>query len=118
MIENFEQLGISITYDLVLQVESLLRRNLREQFKEDNIACPPQLRKGIFAVGTIDNLDHNHSSTTAQGSFYDTAENIIQHPTIENPGEIRQIRFSTNTSIKEANLLQYYNSNNQQKSYH
>ena len=27
VIENFKQFGISITYDLVLQLESLLRRN-------------------------------------------------------------------------------------------
>ena len=107
-IENYEQLGIRITYDLVLQAEHLLKRNLCEQFKEDNIACQPQLRKEIFAVGATDNLDHNPFSTAGQGSFHDTAETTIQHPAIENPGEIRPIQFSTKPSLKEADLTEYY----------
>ena len=107
-IENYAQLGICITYDLVLQLEYFLKRNLCEQFKEDNIACQPQLRKEIFAFGATDNLDHNPFSTAAQGSFHDTAETTIQHPNIENPGEIRPIQFSTKPSLKEADLIEYY----------
>ena len=60
-----------------------------------------------YAVGDTDNLDHNPFSTTAQGSFHDTAEAMIEHPTIENPGEIRLIQFSTNPSLKEADLTEY-----------
>ena len=107
-IENYAQLGIRITYDLVLQLEYFLKRNLGEQFKEDNIACQSQLRKEIFAFGATDNLDHNPFSTAAQGSFHDTAETTIQHPNIENPGEIRPIQFSTKPSLKEADLIEYY----------
>ena len=44
MTENFKQLGISIPYDRVLQSETLLARNLCEEFKKDYIACPPQIR--------------------------------------------------------------------------
>ena len=73
MIENFKQFGISISYDRVLQLESLLTRNLCEQFKKDNIVCPSQLRKGIVTVGNIDNLDHNPSSATGQGSSHGLA---------------------------------------------
>ena len=108
MIENFEQLDINIAYDPVLQLESLLTRNLCEQFKKENIACPPQLRKGIINVGAIDNLDHKLSSTTAQGSLHGTAISIIQHPTIEIPGKIIPIMFSTNLSLKEEDLSECY----------
>ena len=76
MIENFKQFGISISYDRVLQLESLLTRNLCEQFKKDNIVCPSQLRKGIFTVGNIDNLDHNPSSATGQGSSHGLATRV------------------------------------------
>ena len=85
-------------------VESLLTRNLCEQFKKDNTVCSPQLRKGTVTVGVIDNLDQHPSSTTVQGSFHGTAISIIQHPTIENPDEIRPVQFSTNPSLKEADL--------------
>ena len=108
MIENFEQLGINISYDRVLQLESLPTRNLCEQFKKGNIVCPSQLRKGTVTVRAIDNLDLNLPSTSAQGSFHGTAIRIIQHPTIEKPGEIRRIQLSTNPSLKEADLPEYY----------
>ena len=90
MIENFEQLDINISHDRVLQLESLLTRNLCEQFKKDSIVCPPQLRKAIVTDWALHNFDHNSFSTTARGSFNGTAISIIQHPTIGNPGEIRQ----------------------------
>ena len=85
MIENFEQLGIS--YDRVLQleplstIEPLSTRNLCDQFKKDNIVCPPQLREGIVAVGAIKNLDRNHSLTTAQFLFHSKAISITTQST-------------------------------------
>ena len=104
MIKNFEQLGISISYDRILQLESLLTRSLCEQFKKDNIVCPQQRRKKNVTDGAIDNLDHNSSSATPQGSIHGTEISIIQHPTTENQGEIRSIQFSTNPILKEADL--------------
>ena len=85
MIENFEQLGIS--YDRVLQleplstIEPLSTRNLCDQFKKDNIVCPPQLREGIVAVGAIKNLDRNHSLTTTQFLFHSKAISITTQST-------------------------------------
>ena len=106
MIENLKQLGIS--YDCVLQLESLSTTNLSEQFKKNNMVCPSQLRTGIVTVGATENLDRKTSSSTAQGSFHDTEISITQHPTIENRGEIRPIQLSTNPSLKEADLPEYY----------
>ena len=48
------------------------------------MVCPVNLRKGLSSVGALDNLDHNPSSTTAQGSFHGTEISIIQFPTEEN----------------------------------
>ena len=50
----------------------------------------------------------NPPSTKLQGPFHDTAINTIEHTTIENPGEIQAIQFSTNLSLKEADLPEYY----------
>lgn len=35
-----------------------------ERFKEEGIVSPVHLRKGLFTIGALDNLDHNPSSTT------------------------------------------------------
>ena len=78
------------------------------------------LQKGIVTVGVIDNLDLSPSSTTAQDSFHGTAVSMIFYCTIENPGEIRPIQFSTNPSLKEADLPEFTELRQQQpkKSYH
>lgn len=55
------------------------------------VVCPPQLNKGLFTVGALDNLDHNPSSTTAQSSFHGTGISISQFPTSTNPGEERKL---------------------------
>ena len=45
--------------------------------------CPPKLRSGLFTTSAVDNIDHNPSSTTAQGSFHGTGISLFQHPSID-----------------------------------
>ena len=49
-------------------MEKVLAQNLCKQFREENIVCPPSLRKGLYTVAAIDNVDHNPSSPTATGT--------------------------------------------------
>ncbi|KAH3885752.1 hypothetical protein DPMN_009749 [Dreissena polymorpha] len=62
-----------------------------DQFEKENIVCPSVLRKHIFTTGAVDNIDHNPSFTTAQGSFHGTGISIFQHPTKGYPGEARSV---------------------------
>ena len=39
-----------------------------------------QLRRGVFTTSAVDNIDHNPSSTSAQGSLHGTGISIFQHP--------------------------------------
>ena len=57
--------------------------------------CPDNLRKGLFTIGALDNIDHNPSSTSAQGSLHGMAVSIIQNPTRENSGIGRNVTFKT-----------------------
>ena len=50
------------------------------------------LRKGLFTVGAIDNLDHNPSSTTSVNSFHGTGISLFQTPTNTKFGESRQLQ--------------------------
>ena len=57
--------------------------SVSERFKEDGCVTPACLRKGIFSVGALDNIDHNPSSTTSASSFHGTGISIFQFPTKE-----------------------------------
>ena len=74
-------------------MERVLAQNLCKQFREENIVFLPSLCKGLYTVAAIDNIDHNPSSATATGSLHGTAISIMQHVTMENPGETREIQF-------------------------
>ena len=95
LVDSLEKLGLSISYDRVLQLENLLAKNVCEQFKLEGIVCPDNLRKGIYTIGALDNIDHNPSSSSAQGSLHGTAISIIQNPTKENPGTEQNITFKS-----------------------
>ena len=62
------------------------------------------LRKGLYTAAAIDNIDHNPSSTTATGSLHGTAISIMQHVTMENPGETREIQFHKGPFENEPSL--------------
>ena len=50
---------------------------------------PACLRKEVFTVGALDNLDHNPSSMTAASSFHGTGISMFQLATTTNRGEER-----------------------------
>ena len=40
-----------------------------QHFTDEDVVSPPGLRRGLFTVGDIDNIDHNTSSTTSAEYF-------------------------------------------------
>lgn len=107
LVNQMANLGISVSYKRVMQVENDLAASQCEQYKNDGVVCPSKLRMGLFTVGALDNLDHNPSSTTSQGSFHGTGISIIQQPTNENPGKIRckTVSMSSTTSNSSKTLV-------------
>ena len=89
MITRLYELGMSVSYERTLELEDRLTTALCKRFVSEDAVCPSQMRKGIFTVGALDNIDHNLSSITAQGSFHGTSISLFQFPTITNPGIIR-----------------------------
>ena len=82
-------LGLSISYNRVLELENMLATAVCKQFEDEGVVCPAKLRKGLFVVGAVDNLDYNPSSTTAQDSFHGTGISVFQFPTVNNSGICR-----------------------------
>ena len=70
----------------MLELEDQLAGSVSMHFEKQRIVCPPNLRKGLFTVGALDNLDHNPSSTTSQNSFHGTAISVFQFPSVSNSG--------------------------------
>lgn len=87
IITQLHNLGLSVSYDRVLQLESQLATAVCENFQDKGVVVPAQLRCGLFTVGALDNLDHNPSSTTAKDSFHGTGISLFQFPTFCKFGE-------------------------------
>ncbi len=86
LITKMYQLGLSVSYDRMMEIEDWLATAVTERHREDGCVSPPSLRKGLFSVGALDNLDHNPTSTTAASSFHGTGISIFQFPKEDNPG--------------------------------
>ena len=56
MMQLLYTLGLDMSYDHILQIYGKLAASLCKQFDEDGIGCPSSLRKGLFTIGTIDNM--------------------------------------------------------------
>ena len=100
-ITQLYELGLSVRYDRVLQVESKLATAVCENFREKGVVVPAQLRHGLFTLGTLDNLEHNPSSTTAKGSFHGKGISLFQFPTSSNLGEKQNAVRLPLTDIKK-----------------
>ena len=83
------QLGLSVSYRRIMELEESLASSISERFVADGCVVPASLRKGLFTIGALDNLDHNPSSTTAASSFHGTGISLFQLPTAGNHGEPR-----------------------------
>lgn len=62
LIEQLYSMGISISYDRIMEIEDWIATSTCERIAEDGVVCPASLRKGLFTVGALDNLDSNPSS--------------------------------------------------------
>ena len=90
LVTKLFQMGISLSYYRIREIEDRLATSISERFKEDECVTPACLRKGIFSVGALDNIDHNPSSTTSASSFHGTGISIFQFPTKEVLGQERE----------------------------
>eukprot|EP00734_Pompholyxophrys_sp_LG126_P000120 Pompholyxophrys_sp_v1_NODE_11_length_5290_cov_18.520778.p2 type:complete len:299 gc:universal NODE_11_length_5290_cov_18.520778:1265-2161(+) len=93
LIDFLFKLGLTVSYDRVLDTVDALAERFCRQIEEEKVVCPSNLLKNMFTVCGYDNVDHNPSSTTAKGSFHGTAITAMQnicHFTDMPMNEIRQ----------------------------
>ena len=91
LVNNLYDLGLSISYDRVMSISTDLGNGVCRRFEEEKVVCPTNLRKRLFTIAAIDNIDHNPSSTTANDSFHGTGISLFQHVSANCPGIDREI---------------------------
>ena len=89
LVDKFYRLGLSITYDRVMQISADLGNSICAQFEEEGVVCPSKLKKSLFTTANVDNIDHNPSTHTAKDSFHGTAVSLTQHPSTDREGIAR-----------------------------
>ena len=78
-------LGLSVTYDRVQNIQTSIAQSICESFEEKNAVVPLTLQQGKFTLSAIDNLDQNAKSATAQTNFHGSAISMFQfHGNCEN----------------------------------
>ena len=100
LIDKLYSLGLSISYERVLEIETATGNKICKRFELEKTVCPPTLRKGFFTYGAIDNINHNPSSSTSQSSFHGTGISLFQNREQENDGEGRLTEYVPVKDIK------------------
>ena len=78
LIEKLNHLGISVSYGRVMELTTRVGNAVLSKYAVEGIVCPPSLKPNVFTTDAIDNIDHNPSSTTAEGSFHGTGISLFQ----------------------------------------
>ena len=65
----FFQLGLSISYDRVLNISTAMATAAAAQYERDGVVCPFILRKDLFTTTAIDNIDHNRPQILQDNHF-------------------------------------------------
>ena len=93
LIDTLFDLGLSISYDRVMELSTAMANHVCEQYHCNKVVCPLNLLRGLFTTAAIENIDHNHISTSATESFHGTGISLFQHPSPSNQGNDRREHF-------------------------
>ena len=81
LVNILNNLGLCLSYDRVLQSQSNISNRICKCYKEGEVVCPPNLRRDLFTIAAVNNIDHKPTSATAKDSFHGTAVSLMQHQT-------------------------------------
>lgn len=79
LVDCLFNMGVCVSYSRTQDIVTGLANRVCEVYNRESVVCPPQLQKGLFTLGAIDNIDHNPTSTTARGSFHGTSLSLFQN---------------------------------------
>ena len=68
LIDKLYDLVLCISYHRMLTLSTSMANSVCEKFDEEGLVCSPSLRKVVFTIFAVDNIDHNPSSRTSNES--------------------------------------------------
>ena len=80
-ISKFPALGISVSYDRVMDVRRGLAKAVSRRFAEDGVVVPSNIKRGVFTTGGVDNIDES-----GRIELHGTAISLTNHLTRDNMG--------------------------------
>ena len=101
LVDRCCKLSLSISYNRVLQLSNKIANSVCNQYRAENLVCPPVLCEDLFTVAAADNIDHNLSSVTAQSSFHGTAVSLIQFSSSESSLTCSALSYSLENTSEE-----------------
>ena len=72
LVSTLYRLGLSVSYDYVLGLSADLGNIAISHFEIIGTVCPPKLNIGVFTTSALDNINHDRTATSPQGSFHGT----------------------------------------------
>ena len=79
VVDTLFYLELCISYDRVFQIQSDIANSVCQRYEMEKVVCPPNMRRFLFTIAAVDNIDHNPSSATAKDYFHGTGISLMQH---------------------------------------
>ena len=96
-IENAHELGLSVSYDRIMDDKRGIARTVCKCHADDGGVLPTNLQCNGFTTYDVDNLDSHSKGNYSQDEFHGTALSATNHLSRDNQGEQRaaiQVNFS------------------------
>ena len=77
LVDILFHLGLSISYDRVLDISMGMAIAAAHHYECDEVVCPLIRRKNLFTIAAVDNIDHNPSWATANETFHGTGISLF-----------------------------------------
>ncbi|VDI24249.1 Hypothetical predicted protein [Mytilus galloprovincialis] len=79
LVDTFFKLGLSVSYDQVLQIATFMVNDACRRYIKEGIVCPTILLQNIFTSSAVNNIDHNPTSISSKDPFNGTGISLFQH---------------------------------------
>ena len=105
LIEKMASMGLCISYNRVDEIQSLVTKNICNEYDHKQLVRPSILVSGNFTTSAIDNIDHNSTSSTSKTHFHGTSISLFQHNEIDDqPPQATVYDMSSQQQMKESGI--------------
>ena len=85
-INTFHGMGMSVSYDRVMEVRKGLAISVSQRFAEDGVVLPSNIKRGVFTTGAVDNIDES-----GRTELHGTAISLTNHSLMKTHGYLLRL---------------------------